>query len=198
MKVYVRLFKPLIGWLIAFIGFVILLIPMVIIGIAIRIESPGSCIFKQKRIGQNGKRFNLYKFRTMRSDTPSDVPTHLLHGSQSFITPLGAFLRKSSLDELPQLVNVLKRDMNLIGPRPALWNQYDLEEARKANGSDQLKPGITGWAQVRGRDEIPVELKAAYDGEYAQKVSFLLDAKIVFMTFSTVLFGKGFKEGADD
>ena len=174
----------------------VILSPLLIfIAIIIKLDSKGPVLFKQKRIGKDSVEFYIYKFRTMRIDTPKDMPTHLLGNATSFITRSGSFLRKSSLDELPQLLNILKGEMSFIGPRPALWNQYDLIEFRKTLYADRLKPGITGWAQINGRDELPIDIKANLDGYYAKNISFLLDIKIFFKTVSSVLKADGIKEG---
>lgn len=138
---------------------------LIIIAIAIVVEDKGNILFKQKRIGKNKKEFYIYKFRTMKVSTPKDVPTHLLDNPESYITKIGGFLRKTSLDELPQLFNILKGDMSIVGPRPALWNQFDLIDLRDKNGSNSVRPGLTGWAQVNGRDELPIDVKAGFDGE---------------------------------
>lgn len=168
---------------------------LIIISIIIKLDSSGPVLFQQRRIGKDNREFQIYKFRTMRTDAPKDAPTHLLGNPDAYITKVGRFLRKSSLDELPQLFNILRGEMSFIGPRPALWNQYDLIEARKENGADKLRPGITGWAQVNGRDELPVLVKADYDGQYAQRVSFGMDVRILFRTFFHVLTSKGVSEG---
>ena len=174
---------------------------LLIIAIIVKLDSAGPVLFKQKRIGIHCTEFELYKYRSMRTDTPSDMPTHLFRDAESFITASGRFLRKSSLDELPQLLNILKGEMSFIGPRPALWNQYDLIQARKDQKSkvgvdaNSLKPGITGWAQVNGRDELPIDVKADFDGYYAKNISFLLDMKILIMTIFSVLTSKGVSEG---
>lgn len=141
----------------------------IIIALVIKIESSGNIIFKQKRIGKNKKEFYIYKFRTMRSDTPKDMPTHLLENPESYITKSGKFLRKSSLDELPQLINILKGDMSFVGPRPSLWNQFDLIEERDKYDANSIYPGLTGWAQVNGRDELEIPVKASLDGEYVKR-----------------------------
>ena len=172
-----------------------------LIALLVKSGSKGPVLFKQRRIGKDKSEFFIYKFRTMRTDTPKDVPTHLLADPEAFITPIGRFLRKSSLDELPQLFNILKGEMSFIGPRPALWNQDDLIEARENQASkygisaNALKPGITGWAQVSGRDELPIGVKADYDGYYAKNVGFLLDLKILWMTLYSVFTAKGVSEG---
>ncbi len=195
MIVYLRFIKPVLGYIIAILGTIVLSPLMLVVAILIKLESPGPVLFKQKRIGKDKCRFMVYKFRTMRVDTPSDMPTHLLQDPKAFITKIGAFLRKSSLDELPQLFNILKGDMLLVGPRPALYNQADLEAARDIVGANALKPGITGYAQVMGRDELPIAVKAGYDGDYVKRVSFLFDIKVIFMTFGVVLHAKGVSEG---
>ncbi|MEL7657342.1 MAG: sugar transferase [Bacillota bacterium] len=180
----------------------ILLSPiLILIAIIIKLDSSGPVLFRQKRIGKNCSEFYILKFRTMRTDTPKDTPTHLFQNAESFITKPGNFLRKSSLDELPQLFNIIRGQMSFIGPRPALWNQYDLIQARKDQkdkygvDSNSIKPGITGWAQVNGRDELPIEKKADYDGYYASNCSFALDIKILFMTIGSVLTSRGISEG---
>lgn len=200
MKPY-RFIKQLLDFSFAVILTCLLLPILVILAIAVKLTSKGPVLFKQRRIGKDKSEFFIYKFRTMRTDTPKDVPTHLLTDPEAFITPIGRFLRKSSLDELPQLFNILKGEMSFIGPRPALWNQDDLIEARENQASkygisaNALKPGITGWAQVNGRDELPIDVKADYDGYYAKNVSFLLDLKILWMTLLSVLTAKGVSEG---
>lgn len=174
---------------------------MIILALIIKLDSKGPVLFKQKRIGKDCVEFDIFKFRTMRTDTPSDLPTHLFQNPESFITASGRFLRKSSLDELPQLFNILKGQMSFIGPRPALWNQYDLIESREQQkamfgfSANSIKPGITGWAQVNGRDELPIEVKAKLDGYYAKNVSLPLDIRILFLTVTSVLTRKGVSEG---
>jgi len=170
---------------------------MVVIAVTIRIESKGPIFFRQKRIGKNKREFYILKFRTMKINTPGNTPTHMLSNPEMYITKIGKFLRKTSLDELPQVFNVLKSEMSFIGPRPALWNQYDLIKERDTTGANGIKPGITGWAQVNGRDEIPIEVIALYDGEYAHKISLWLDIKIIFKTFSQVSKAQGIVEGTN-
>ncbi len=170
----------------------------VIIALCIKLEDGGSILFKQRRIGRDKKEFYIYKFRTMRLDTPKDVPTHLLEDPQSYITRVGKLLRKSSLDEIPQLFNILRGEMSLVGPRPALWNQYDLIAERDKNGANALTPGLTGWAQVNGRDELPIEVKARYDGEYVKRISLFFDIYIILKTVVSVFKADGVKEGADE
>lgn len=161
------------------------------IAVLIKAESPGPVIFRQQRAGRDQRRFTIYKFRTMRTDAPKDTPTHLLQGPQNFVTKVGGVLRRLSLDELPQLANILRGDMSFIGPRPALWNQYDLLEERERLGANGPRPGLTGWAQVNGRDDLPILVKAGFDGEYAKKISFRFDAKVLFMTVKKVFTGEG-------
>ncbi len=171
---------------------------LIIIAIAIVVEYKGNILFKQKRIGKNKKEFYIYKFRTMKVSTPKDVPTHLLDNPESYITKIGGFLRKTSLDELPQLFNILKGDMSIVGPRPALWNQFDLIDLRDKNGSNSVRPGLTGWAQVNGRDELPIDVKAGFDGEYIKKMSIVFDIKIILMTVVSVFTSKGVREGRNE
>ena len=184
---------------VAALGMVLVISPvLLLICLGIKVTSPGPVFFKQRRIGKDKKEFEIYKFRTMRTDTPSDVPTHLFTDAQFFITPIGKILRKTSLDELPQLINVLKGEMSFIGPRPALWNQFDLTELRDQYNVHSVLPGITGWAQVNGRDEIPLKLKSELDGYYVEHMSLALDIKILIMTFTTVLTSKGVAEGGSE
>lgn len=171
---------------------------LIIIAIAIVVEDKGNILFKQKRIGKNKKEFYIYKFRTMKVSTPKDVPTHLLDNPESYITKIGGFLRKTSLDELPQLFNILNGDMSIVGPRPALWNQFDLIDLRDKNGSNSVRPGLTGWAQVNGRDELPIDVKAGFDGEYIKKMSIVFDIKIILMTVVSVFTSKGVREGRNE
>lgn len=171
---------------------------LIIIAVAIVVEDKGNILFKQKRIGKNKKEFYIYKFRTMKVSTPKDVPTHLLDNPGSYITKIGGFLRKTSLDELPQLFNILKGDMSIVGPRPALWNQFDLIALRDENGSNSVRPGLTGWAQVNGRDELPIDVKAGFDGEYIKKMSIIFDIKIILMTVVSVFTSKGVREGRNE
>ncbi len=174
----------------------ILLSPLfLIIIIAIKIDSHGPVLFRQKRVGRHKNDFNILKFRTMRIDTPRDTPTHMLNNSDYWITKVGEFLRKTSLDELPQIINIIKGDMSIIGPRPALWNQYDLIRERDRYGANDILPGLTGWAQINGRDELPIDVKAELDGEYVNKIGFLMDMKCFFGTFKSVLKRDGVVEG---
>ena len=166
-----------------------------IIAILIKITSKGPIFFKQRRIGSNKEEFYIIKFRTMKSLAPSDVPTHLLKSPDQYITRIGRYLRKTSLDELPQLVNILRGEMSFVGPRPALWNQYDLIAERDKYNANNVKPGLTGWAQVNGRDEIPIIMKVKYDGEYINKSSLGFDAYCVILTVFCIIGLKGYKEG---
>lgn len=166
-----------------------------ILAAAVRIDSPGPVFFRQKRVGIHKSYFNILKFRTMRIDTPKDCPTHLLKDPDQYITRMGRFLRKTSLDELPQIFNILKGDMSIIGPRPALWNQEDLIAQRDRYGANDVVPGLTGWAQINGRDELPIAVKAKYDGEYVWRMSFLFDLRCFFGTIVSVLTHDGVKEG---
>lgn len=189
-------FKRIIDVFLSFIGLILLLPIFLIIIISIKIDDPkGTIIFKQKRVGKNKEHFNIYKFRTMKADTPKEMPTHLLEDPDQFITRVGKILRKTSLDELPQIVNILKGDMSIIGPRPALWNQYDLIAERDKYDVNDITPGLTGWAQINGRDELPIEVKAKLDGEYARKISLAFDIKCFFGTMVSVLRSDGVVEG---
>lgn len=187
--------KRCIDFTLSLIGLLCLSPILLLIALIIKLESKGKILFTQRRIGKNKQLFSIYKFRTMRSDTPKDMPTHLLSNPEKFITRFGAFLRKSSLDELPQLINILVGDMSIIGPRPALWNQDDLIAERDRYGANDILPGLTGWAQINGRDELPIAEKAKLDGEYVTKMSLLFDVRIFLMTFIKVLRSEGIKEG---
>lgn len=187
--------KRVIDFLLSLVGLIVLSPLFVIIALIIKISSPGPVFFKQKRVGKNKTYFNILKFRTMRIDTPKDCPTHLLVNPDQYITPIGKFLRKTSLDELPQIINILKGDMAVIGPRPALWNQYDLIEERDKYGANDVLPGLTGWAQINGRDELEIDVKAKLDGEYVNNISFLFDVKCFFGTITSVLKHEGVVEG---
>ena len=163
--------------------------------IAIKVDSPGPVFFRQKRVGIHKTHFGILKFRTMRIDTPQDCPTHLLENPEQWITKVGKFLRKTSLDELPQLFNIFVGQMSVIGPRPALWNQFDLIEERDKYGANDVMPGLTGWAQINGRDELPIDVKAKLDGEYVQNLSFAFDVKCFLGTIVSVLKHEGVVEG---
>ena len=192
---YKRFGKRALDLLLSGLGLVVLSPLFLIISIAIKVEDPGPVFFRQKRVGIHKTHFNIVKFRSMRQDTPHDMPTHLLNDPQRWITKTGRFLRKTSLDELPQIAQIFTGKMSIIGPRPALWNQYDLIAQRDQYGANDITPGLTGWAQVNGRDELEIEEKARLDGEYAQNISFGLDMKIFWMTVSNVLRGSGVVEG---
>ncbi|WP_461884841.1 sugar transferase [Fusicatenibacter sp.] len=193
--VYQKYLKNLLDWLIALLGTVLLSWLLLLLGIAVRLDSAGPVFFRQRRVGKNGVYFYIYKFRTMRIDTPHDMPTHLLHNPEIFITRTGRFLRKTSLDELPQLFNLLKGDMALVGPRPALWNQKDLFLERERYGANDVRPGLTGWAQIHGRDELPIREKAELDGYYVQHMHLGMDLACLWKTAGTVLRQEGIHEG---
>lgn len=194
---YKHFLKRVFDFILSTLGIVILLLPMLIIAIAIKLDSKGPVLFKQKRVGKNKAHFYILKFRTMKADTPKDIPTHLFTEPEKWTTSVGKLLRKTSLDELPQIFNIWLGQMAIIGPRPALWNQFDLIEERDKYGANDVRPGLTGWAQINGRDELEIDEKARLDGVYIEKQSFLFDAKCFFGTFSAVLKSDGFKEGAD-
>lgn len=182
-------------FLMALLGLIILSPVFLVLIIAIKLDSKGPVLFKQKRVGIHKSHFQILKFRTMRIDTPKDMPTHLLQNPEQYITKVGKFLRKTSLDELPQIINILKGDMAVVGPRPALWNQYDLIEERDKYGANDIRPGLTGWAQINGRDELEIPVKAAFDGEYVKRMGPAMDIRCFFGTFISVLRGDGVVEG---
>ncbi|MFS7431288.1 sugar transferase [Carnobacterium maltaromaticum] len=192
---YTKYLKRIIDFMLALMGIIILLAVMLFIILLIKLDSRGPVLFKQKRVGKNKNYFYIYKFRTMRVDSPNEMPTHLLENPDLFITKIGKILRKTSLDEIPQIFNILKGEMSLIGPRPALWNQYDLIKERDKYSVNALLPGITGLAQINGRDELSIEEKAHIDGRYANEMSFFLDTKIFFLTFLSIIKLDGVKEG---
>lgn len=192
---YQKYMKRLIGFILSLIIVIVLSPFLLIIAIAIKCESKGPVLFKQKRVGLHKELFEIYKFRSMRTDTPKDCATHLLQNPESYITKVGGFLRKTSLDELPQLFNILKGQMAFVGPRPALWNQYDLIEERDKYGANDVMPGLTGWAQINGRDELEIPVKAKLDGEYVRKCSFWFDVRCFFGTFIRVAKQDGVVEG---
>ena len=194
---YNKYFKRIIDIVLSGAALIILSPIMLLIAIIIKADSKGPVLFKQKRVAKDKEYFQILKFRTMYADVPKDVPTHLLADPDSKITKVGRFLRKSSLDELPQIWNIFVGEMSVIGPRPALWNQYDLIAERDKYGANAIRPGLTGLAQINGRDELPIDIKAKYDGEYAQNITFLGDVKIFFGTIFGVLSAKGVKEGKD-
>ncbi len=191
---YIRI-KKLLDVLLSLVGLILLSPLFLLLIIAIKLDSKGPVLFKQKRVGIHKTHFNILKFRTMKIDTPKDTPTHLLENPDQYITRMGKFLRKTSLDELPQIINILKGEMSIIGPRPALWNQYDLIEERDKYGANDVPVGLTGWAQINGRDELPIEEKAELDGEYVDKMSFFFDIKCFFGTIFSVVKSDGVVEG---
>ncbi len=191
---YKHFFKRLIDIILSLIGLIVLSPIFIIIAIAIFINDPGPVFFKQKRVGKGKKLFTLHKFRSMKRKTP-DVPTHLLENPDQYITGVGRFLRKTSLDELPQLLDIFRGKMSIIGPRPALWNQDDLVAERDKYGANDVMPGLTGWAQINGRDELEIPVKAKLDGEYVERQSFLFDCKCFFGTIKCVLKSDGVVEG---
>ncbi|WP_416828179.1 sugar transferase [Ectobacillus polymachus] len=188
-------FKRVIDFIVALIGLIVLSPVFLVLILAIKVDSKGPILFRQKRVGIHKQHFYILKFRTMRIDTPKDTPTHLLENPDQWITKVGKFLRKTSLDELPQIFNILRGEMSIIGPRPSLWNQYDLIAERDKYGSNEILPGLTGWAQINGRDELPIEVKAKLDGEYVEKMSFAFDIKCFFGTIKSVLKSDGVVEG---
>lgn len=192
---YNKFIKRFIDICLSLCGIIILLPVFIIVALITKIDSPGPIIFKQKRVGIHKTYFNIYKFRSMKIDAPHDTPTHQLKDTSAVMTPWGMFIRKYSLDELPQLINILKGDMSIIGPRPALWNQYDLIEERDKYQANDIRPGLTGWAQVQGRDELEIPVKAKLDGYYATNRSFLFDIKCFLMTIGAVATSKGVVEG---
>lgn len=192
---YRNYIKRLLAIILSLGGMICLSWLFLILSVAIKLDSPGPVFFRQKRVGKNKKHFQILKFRTMRIDTPHDMPTHLLQDPDQYITRVGRFLRRTSLDELPQLWNIFVGDMAVIGPRPALWNQYDLLDARDQYGANDLRPGLTGWAQIHGRDELEIQEKARLDGYYAQNLSFGLDVRCFFGTIKAVLAHDGVVEG---
>lgn len=187
--------KRVIDFILALIGLILLSPLFLIIIIAIKLDSPGPVLFKQRRVGIHKQYFNILKFRTMRIDTPKDTPTHLLEDPEKWITSVGKFLRKTSLDELPQIINILMGEMAIIGPRPALWNQSDLIDERDKYGANDVPVGLTGWAQINGRDELEIDVKAKLDGEYAEKMGFLMDVRCFVGTIFSVLRSEGVVEG---
>ncbi len=186
-------------FMMALLGLVILSPVFLILILAIKLDSRGPVLFRQKRVGIHKTHFHILKFRTMRIDTPKDMPTHLLKNPEQYITKVGRFLRRTSLDELPQIVNILKGDMAVVGPRPALWNQYDLIEERDRYGANDVRPGLTGWAQINGRDELEIPVKAKLDGDYTEALlhgkGFRMDCRCFFGTFLSVLREEGVVEG---
>ena len=192
---YNKVFKRLIDIVLSGFGIVVLSPVYLIVALAIKIDDPGPVFFRQKRVGLHKSHFNILKFRTMKMETPRDTPTHLLQNPEQYITKVGRILRKTSLDELPQIFQIFTGEMSIIGPRPALWNQFDLIEERDKYGANDVRPGLTGWAQINGRDELPIDVKARFDGEYEEKMSFLFDCKCFFGTIVSVLKHDGVVEG---
>nr|WP_312886557.1 sugar transferase [Paenibacillus foliorum] len=197
MQLYLSI-KRILDFVLSLIAIFTLWPVFLIIAIFLKLDSKGPVFFKQKRIGKNKDYFYILKFRTMKIDTPKDMPTHILHNPDLFITKIGRFLRKTSLDELPQIINILKGEMSIIGPRPALWNQYDLISEREQFHANDILPGLTGWAQINGRDELPISEKAKLDEYYRRNMNFVLDSKIFFLTIFSVLLADGVKEGASN
>ena len=195
---YSGVFKRVFDLVLSLVGSLVLLPVFIIISTWIKLDSRGPVLFKQKRVGLGKGTFFLYKFRTMKIETPKDTPTHLLQNPASYITGCGKFLRLTSLDELPQLYNIIKGEMSIVGPRPALWNQDDLVAERDRYGANDVRPGLTGWAQVNGRDELPIPVKAALDGEYVGKLSLWMDVKCVIRTVVCVLTRKNVVEGGGE
>ncbi len=192
---YKHFFKRLIDILLSGIGIIVAAIPMLIVAVLIKIDSPGPVFFKQKRVGIHRSHFMIIKFRSMPVSAPKDTPTHELKNAASLLSPFQEAIRKYSIDEIPQLFNIFAGQMSFVGPRPALWNQYDLLDERDRYGANDVKPGLTGWAQINGRDELPIDVKAAYDGEYVKKQSFVFDLKCFFGTFFAVAKAEGVSEG---
>lgn len=190
-----QIVKRVIDFILALVGLIVLLPVFLALIVAIKLDSPGPILFRQKRVGLHKSHFMILKFRTMRVDTPKDMPTHLLKNPEQYITKVGKFLRKTSLDELPQIINILKGDMAVVGPRPALWNQFDLIAERDRYGANDVRPGLTGWAQINGRDELEIPVKAALDGEYVKKMGPVMDVKCFLGTFLSVLRADGVVEG---
>lgn len=192
---YIRYVKRGLDLLLSAAAAILLLPVWLIIGLAVKLDSKGPVLFRQKRAGIHRTYFYILKFRTMRADTPKDMPTHLLTNPEQYITRVGKFLRKTSLDELPQIFNILRGEMSIIGPRPALWNQYDLLEERDKYGANDVVPGLTGWAQINGRDELEIPVKARLDGEYVRRMSFGMDVRCFLWTIVSVIRLKGVVEG---
>ncbi len=192
---YQKFFKRLIDIVLSACGILVLLPVYLLIAIAVKVDDPGPVFFRQKRVGIHKSHFDILKFRTMKMNTPRDMPTHLLENPEQYITRVGKILRKASLDELPQIFQIFTGKMSIIGPRPALWNQEDLIAERDKYGANDVRPGLTGWAQINGRDELPIDIKAGFDGEYVKNISFLFDCKCFFGTIASVLKSDGVVEG---
>ena len=192
---YRKFFKRFLDFISSLLLSIVLIPLFLILFLLIKIDSRGPVFFKQKRVGRGKRHFMILKFRTMKIDTPKDMPTHMLKDPDQYITRVGRFLGKTSLDELPQLFNIVAGQMAVVGPRPALWNQFDLIEERDKYGANDIRPGLTGWAQVNGRDELEIEVKAKYDGEYVERMSFFFDVKCLFITVFKVAKSDGVVEG---
>ena len=190
-----RVIKRIFDFVLSLVALVVLSPIFLILVIAIKLDSKGPILFKQKRVGVHKSHFNILKFRTMKLETPKDAPTHLLENPDQWITRVGKFLRKTSLDELPQIFNIFVGQMSIVGPRPALWNQYDLISERDKYGANDVPVGLTGWAQINGRDELEIDVKAKLDGEYVKNFGFMMDLKCFFGTFFSVLRSDGVVEG---
>ena len=195
MNIYKNFVKRMIDIILSGIGIVLAAIPMLIVAVMIKIDSPGPVFFKQKRVGIHRSHFMIIKFRSMPVSAPKDTPTHELKNAASLLSPFQEAIRKYSVDEIPQLFNIFAGQMSFVGPRPALWNQYDLLDERDKYGANDVKPGLTGWAQINGRDELPIDVKAAYDGEYVKKQSFMFDLRCFLGTFFAVARAEGVSEG---
>lgn len=192
---YIKCFKRLIDVVLSLLGLVLLSWLYILCILLIKIDDRGPAFFTQKRVGKGKRYFELYKFRTMKMSTPHDIPTHLLENPEQYITRIGRLLRKTSLDELPQILNILKGQMSIVGPRPALWNQYDLIRERDRYGANDVLPGLTGWAQINGRDELEIDVKARLDGEYVRNLGFVMDLRCFVGTIFSVLKRDGVVEG---
>ena len=192
---YQKFFKRLIDIVLSGLGILVLLPVYLVIALAVKLDDPGPVFFRQKRVGIHKTHFHILKFRTMKMNTPRDMPTHLLENPEQYITRVGKVLRKTSLDELPQIFQIFTGKMSIIGPRPALWNQDDLIAERDKYGANDVRPGLTGWAQINGRDELPIDVKAGLDGQYVKNISFLFDCKCFFGTLISVLKSDGVVEG---
>ena len=192
---YKKFFKRFIDIVLSGCGILVLAVPMLLIALVVKLDSKGPVLFWQKRVAIHKDTYMMPKFRSMYTTAPANMPTHMLTSPDQWITPVGKILRKTSLDELPQLFSIFKGDMSIVGPRPALWNQYDLIEERDKYGANDIRPGLTGWAQINGRDELPIDVKARFDGEYVEKLSFAMDCKCFFGTIVKVLKRDGVVEG---
>lgn len=192
---YQKFGKRLLDIVLSALGILVLLPVFALIAVAIELDDPGPVFFRQKRVGIHKTHFQIMKFRTMKVSTPKDIPTHLLENPEQYITRVGRVLRKTSLDELPQIFQIFTGKMSVIGPRPALWNQFDLIAQRDRYGANDVRPGLTGWAQINGRDELPIDVKARLDGEYVKNISFKFDCKCFFGTIVSVLRSDGVVEG---